>query len=140
MEEDRKRIDGAGILISGFSAVLRLMIISVLVLSLIFMAKTVRNFGYLLFNEQGMEAAPGRDIPVELPEDYSVRDIGAELKRQGLIRDVYVFIAQERLSPYHGELLSGSFILNTSQTPTQILEILAGVNTEGQPPRETEDG
>ena len=40
------------------------------------------------------------------------------------------------LSGYYGGIKDGSYVLNTAQTVDEMLEILAGVNTEGQPSAE----
>ena len=47
-----------------------------------------------------------------------------------------VFEVQYRLSGYYGGIKDGSYVLNTAQTVDEMLEILAGVNTEGQPSAE----
>ena len=47
-----------------------------------------------------------------------------------------VFEVQYRLSGYYGGIKDGSYVLNTAQTVDEMLEILAGINTEGQPSAE----
>ena len=74
-------------------------------------------------------------MELTVPEGASVKEIANLLKENGLIEDVTVFRIQERLSAYHGKLIGGDYILNTSQTPTEMMEILSGTNTEGQPER-----
>ena len=55
----------------------------------------------------------------------------------GLIDEsLLVFKVQYRLSGYYGGIKDGSYVLNTAQTVDEMLEILAGVNTEGQPSAE----
>ena len=55
----------------------------------------------------------------------------------GLIDEsLLVFEVQYRLSGYYGGIKDGSYVLNTAQTVDEMLEILAGVNTEGQPSAE----
>lgn len=63
--------------------------------------------------------------------------IGELLKDNGLIDEsLLVFEVQYRLSGYYGGIKDGSYVLNTAQTVDEMLEILAGVNTEGQPSAE----
>jgi hypothetical protein len=42
-------------------------------------------------------------------------------------------VAQEMLSSYKGKQQPGTYILSTSMTPDEMMEILARENTEGQP-------
>lgn len=124
---------GYDLLIGAVSGLLRILIIILLIVILIFGAKTAYAFGYRIFNEVPMEAPPGTDVTVTIPNGWSVRDIGAELKDKGIISDVLVFMVQERLSEAHGKLEPGTYILNTSQTSREIFAILSKENTEGQP-------
>jgi UPF0755 protein len=90
-------------------------------------------FGYSIFNEQAIASEPGQDVLVEIPEGASTREIADILVKNDLIESGWIFIAQERLSSYHGKLQSGTYLLNTSEKPTEMMRILAGIDTEGQP-------
>ena len=90
-------------------------------------------FGYSIFNEQPIASEPGQDVLVEIPEGASTRDIADILVKNDLVESRWIFIAQERLSSYHGQLQSGTYLLNTSEKPTEMMRILAGIDTEGQP-------
>ena len=59
-------------------------------------------------------------------------EIGGILDKNGLISSPYIFFLQERLSAYHGKLQHGTYILNTSQTPTEMMKIMAGEKEEGE--------
>ena len=122
----------------GYSAALagiRILVYALLVVMLIFCGRTAYRYGYVVFNEKPAAAEPGEDVELTVPEGASVKEIANLLKENGLIEDVTVFRIQERLSAYHGKLIGGDYILNTSQTPTEMMEILSGTNTEGQPER-----
>lgn len=75
----------------------------------------------------------GRDVTVVIKEGDSVYQIGKTLKKKGLIDDAKIFVAQEMLSSYKGKQQPGTYILSTSMTPDEMMEILARENTEGQP-------
>ena len=47
---------------------------------------------------------------------------------------------QEKLSNYKGKLQTGTYILNTSMTPDELMAILAKEDTEGQPDQTDADG
>ena len=133
MGKNESESGGLDVLIAAVSGLLKILIIVLLAVILVLAARTAYSFGYRIFNEQPMEAAPGTDVTVTIQNGWSVRDIGAELRERGVIADVPVFIVQERLSEAHGKLKPGTYILNTSQTSAEIFAILSGEDTEGQP-------
>lgn len=45
---------------------------------------------------------------------------------------------QEKLSDYSGKIKPGTYLLNTHETVDEMLAILVGKNTEGQPSEEEE--
>ena len=90
------------------------------------------NFGRQIYSEQGVEMEPGRDIAVVVFEGESVRDVGKMLESFGLIRDEKVFYVQERLSKYSGQMKAGNYVLNTSMSGSEMIEILSGNKKENQ--------
>ena len=124
---DQKRYRAA---VEGFTSVIHVLVLILVVLMLIFLGRQAYRFGYDVFNEKGMEAAPGRDVSVTIPEMSSAREIGEILKEAGLIEDVTVFTAQERLSAYHDKVKAGTYTLNTSMTPTQMLSVMGAEEEE----------
>ncbi len=110
----------------GMKTVIRLLLYLLIAVFIIFCGRTAYTYGYALFNEQGMEEAPGTDVAVIIPEGSSVREIGAILEKNGLIENVNLFQLQERLSNYHGKMQAGTYTLNTSQTPTELMAIMSG--------------
>ena len=71
-------------------------------------------------------------------EDDSVYDVGETLQEKGLIERPVIFWAQEKLSDYRGKIKPGTYLLNTHETVDEMLAILSGKNTEGQPSEEEE--
>ena len=110
----------------GMKGLIRILILVLAVVALVYLAKFCYGFGYAIFNETAMAESPGEEVTVVIPEDASAWEISGILKDAGLIGDRLVFVAQERLSAYHDRLGSGTFYLNTSYLPTQILAALAG--------------
>lgn len=110
----------------GAAAVLKILFYILLAVIIFFLGRTAYIYGYSIFNEQAVEASPGTDVTVEIPEDASAREIGEILKDNGLIENVSVFVLQERLSSWHGEEQAGTYTLNTSETPDEMLEIMSG--------------
>ena len=75
-----------------------------------------------------------------MDEGDSVYQVGRTLESRGLIRDAKVFVVQEKLSNYSGKIQAGTYILNTSMTTDEMLEILSRENVKGQPNQTQEDG
>ena len=59
-------------------------------------------------------------------------EIGEILDKNGLISSPYIFTLQERLSAYHGKLKEGTYILNTSQTPTEMMQIMSAETEDAE--------
>jgi UPF0755 protein len=105
-----------------------------LAVAIIFLGREAYTLGYQIFDGSAVDEKDGKDVAVTVTDDMSVSDIGKMLKDKGLIDEqILAFRVQELLSEYHDQILPGSYILNTSQTVEEMLEILAQVNTEGQP-------
>ena len=106
-------------------------IVAVLIVMFVFKyAGVAYDYGYRLFGEQPITSGEGRTVSVIIPEDADAKKVGEILETKGLIRDGKLFILQERLSDYHGKILSGEFQLNTSMTAEQMLAVLS---TEPEP-------
>ena len=141
MKKENSPLGTAANLISGVAG--RVIIGALLVLLVFEGVRLSFDFGHAIFYQEPVEAAPGTDHKVELPQDTSISDAGALLKEAGLIRNELAFDIQGRL--YQTKLYPGEYTLNTSMTTKEILEKL---NTEGETyeeaagkaPAETESG
>lgn len=81
------------------------------------------RFGHDVFYQQSVEAAPGRDIDVRIPEGQSTEETAKQLKELGLIRDTWAFRVQ---SLFLGrKVRAGEYRLNTSETIDEMLELLS---------------
>ena len=80
------------------------------------------EFGISIFSSAAMTEAPGQDMIVIIEEGASAWDVGNLLEKKGLIQDEKIFFIQAIL--YKANLQAGTYTLNTSMTPEQILEIL----------------
>lgn len=125
---ERKK-DGYDHAVDGFRGMLRVLLYILLIVFFIFIGRTAYVYGYDVFNEQSAEKSPGRDVTVTVPENASVGEIASILKDKGVIRDKSLFRVQERLSAYHGKMKGGTYKVNTSQKPTEIMAILSGDST-----------
>ena len=114
--------------------VIRILLYVVAALVIIRGSARAYGFGYAIFAEQTMAAdGAGHEVYVTIEDDDTVRDVAKTLKKQKLIRDELVFEIQEKMSRYKDEIQPGTYILRTDQTAEEMLAILSGNNTEGQP-------
>lgn len=98
------------------------------------------SFGYAIFSNQTMaKEGQGRDVYVTVEDGESVKEVAKTLKKERLIKDIRVFEVQEKLSKYKDKIQPGTYILNTEQTAEEMLAILSGTDTEGQPGAEKSD-
>ena len=126
--------------VSGAKGAIRILLYVLLICVLIFVGKTAYSFGYLIFYQEpeAHTQADGQDVTVIVHEDDSVYDVGETLQEKGLIERPVIFWAQEKLSDYRGKIKLGTYLLNTHETVDEMLAILSGKNTEGQPSEEEE--
>ncbi|HJA94678.1 MAG TPA: endolytic transglycosylase MltG [Candidatus Eisenbergiella merdipullorum] len=88
------------------------------------------TYGERLFGEPAMSDAPGEDVVVTIEGSDSVRDVADKLEEAGLIRDAQLFVIQEKLEGFKSGLQPGTYTLNTSETPEEMIEILSGASAE----------
>lgn len=124
--------------VSGAKGTIRILLYILLICILIFIGKTAYSFGYLIFYQEpeADTQAEGQDVTVIVHEEDTVYDVGVTLQEKGLIERPVVFWAQEKLSDYRGKIKPGTYLLNTHENVDEMLAILSGKNTEGQPVQE----
>ena len=72
-----------------------------------------------------MSIIGGRTITVGIAEDADIKDIAEMLEEKGLIEDANLFVVQELLSAYHGEIIPGIYDLSSNMTAMEMLEIMS---------------
>lgn len=117
---------------SIISVVVNILIALVVIIVIYAGAMSCYDFGYRIFTDTPMSLEPGRDVTVIINEGNSTRQIGALLKENGLIKDATVFVVQEKLSEYSGEIKPGVYVLNTSMTAEEMIAVMSGNMAEDQ--------
>ena len=140
---EKKRDAGYRAALTGAKGTVRLLIYVCVILMIILAAKTSYQFGHDVFAEEPVASrGKGKEVTVQVRSGMEAKELGELLKDNGLIDEsLLVFEVQYRLSGYYGGwlervLMRFTDVLNTAQTVDEMLEILAGVNTEGQPSAE----
>ena len=106
--------------------VLKILLVVLISFGLYHVGTYAFDFGRQIYSEEGMTAAPGKDVAVVISEGESTKEIAQMLEQFGLIRNSFVFLVQERLSKYHGQIQPGNYVLNTSQSGNDMIAILSG--------------
>ena len=114
----------------GLKSVLKIAIYIVVILLILNICKRAISFGYQVFHQEPMSEEYIIDVTVEIPVEASASEIGSILEKNGLIKDGMIFILQEYLSNYHGKIEGGTYVLNTGQTPDEMIAVMAGVTAE----------
>ena len=118
--------------ITAVLGVLLKVLVAIVVIVVVYKgAVTAYDYGYRIFQEPPMTESPGTDIQVDITMGKSALQIGEILEDKGLIRDAYLFYIQNLLSHYKDELKAGSYILNTSMTMEEMMEIMSA-DSEGE--------
>lgn len=84
------------------------------------------DYGYRIFTEPAMTAEDeGWDVTVTVAKGNSTMEIGENLQGKGLIRDAKLFYLQNLLSEYKDTMKAGTYVLNTSMTAKEMMEIMS---------------
>lgn len=132
MAKKKKKDTGYRVAVFGAKGILKILTYILVVCIMILLCKTAYSFGYSVFKQEAMAEEPGQAVTVVIPEGSSVREIGQILEQKGLVESSMIFGVQEYFSTFHGDLMSGTYLLNTAMTPDDIMEILSGENPEGR--------
>jgi UPF0755 protein len=85
------------------------------------------NLGSAVFNEQAVDqVGTSRTVEVTITANMTDTKLADLLYDKGLIEDKLVFRVQEMLSEYKGKFVAGTYTLDTSMKPTEILQAISG--------------
>ena len=135
-KERRDFMNGKYLVGAVIEAVIKVIVIAVVVMFVFRTATTAYDFGYKVFADKPVSVSGGRTITVGIAESASVKDIAQMLEEKGLIEDARLFVVQQLLSAYHGEILPGIYDLSTSMTAE---EMLAVMSTPAEESKEEDD-
>ena len=123
-----KKKEAAGVAVYS---VVKIVVIILVIMVVYRLGSMAYSYGERIFGEPPMESAPGTDIVITVGSEDSVRDIADNLKAAGLIRDAGLFVLQERLAGYKEGVKAGTYTLNTSMTPEELIQAMAASSDEG---------
>ena len=106
------------------------LVILLIVVGTVRASMTAFDYGYRVFTEPAMANKPGTAVVVTITESMGAGDIADHLLEKGLIRDDNLFWIQYQLSAYKGEIVPGTYTLNTSMTAKEMMVIMAHQSEE----------
>ena len=112
------------------SICLKVAVFVLICFGLVSLGQTTYRYTHAVFSEEALEEAPGRDVHIEVAEDVSVEKFALILEEKGIIEDAKIFKLQMKMSDYEGTVKAGTYELNTSMKPSQILKILSKANED----------
>jgi len=114
------------VMLSAGMFVLRLAIVILVVVGIYRIGEYAYTYGYSIVSDAAMAPKPGKDIRITLTSEMSVKEASQLLERRGLIRDANIFRIQLKVNKYDDRLKPGDYMLNTSMTPKELMQVLAG--------------
>ena len=106
--------------------ILRLAIVILVAVGIYRLGTYAYTCGYSIVSDAAVEPWPGRDMRVVLTSDMTVKEAAQLLERRGLIHDADIFRIQLKVNRYEDKIEPGEYVLNTSMTPKELMEVLAG--------------
>ena len=119
-------MDVRSIAVGFIGFVIRGVVLILLVMTVYKAGQKAYDFGFRIFTEEPMTAAPGRDVSVTIAQGDSLMDVGKMFEEKGLIRDAKLFYVQKKCSVYDKDIQPGFYTLNTSMTADDMFAIIAG--------------
>lgn len=92
---------------------------------------TAKDFCFQVFGNYTMDAAPGINAEIVIPDGASTMEVAAALEMNRLIPNRYSFYLKVQLMEY--KILAGTYILNTSMTYDEILAQITNYANSVQP-------
>lgn len=109
----------------------RLFIYAIALIILIYCGTAAYHLGMDIFSGEGVEAAPGTDLTIEVAEGTSIKELGEQLEELGIIKDSTVFYIQSLIFEVK-KVEAGTYTFNTSQNGEKILNTVTAGPAELQ--------
>lgn len=114
------------------SICLKVAIFVVIVLGIVYLGQNAYHYTHVVFSDAALEKAPGKNVQVKISEDISGQRLAEVLEDNGLIEDATVFFLQMKLEDFDGYVKAGTYELNTSMAPSEMIKILSGQDEEDE--------
>lgn len=89
------------------------------------------SFGHNIFYEEAMTSElSAREVEVTIKDGITEKQLSKLLYSKGLVKDELISYLQIKLSDYKGKFVGGTYTLNTSMKPTQMMRVLCDMTLE----------
>lgn len=108
------------------SITLKIVIAAVVVLAVFRLGSMAFNYGHAVFQEEAVDAPPGRTITVTVEDGASTQAIAKLLEDKGLVEDWKLFYVQVKVSKYAKTIQPGTYTLTTAMMPREMMAVMSG--------------
>lgn len=108
------------------SITLKIVIFAVIVLAVLRLGGMAYEYGHSVFQEEAVDAPPGRTVNVTVETGASVKEIARLLESKGLVEDWKLFSIQVKVSKYAKTMQPGTYTLNTAMLPREMMAVMSG--------------
>ena len=109
----------------GISIAINIIVVIIAVIIMYVIGSKGFQFGAAIFDERAVDTVENaREVEVTIPVNITDSKIADTMYEKGLVEDKTVFKIQIALSEYKGKFKAGTYTLNTSMKPTEIMESL----------------
>lgn len=128
----KNQVTGYRTIVLGMTTIMRLLVYVFVACAIILASREAYHFGYVVFNQEALAPeSKAVEINVTITPAMTLEDVGNRLISLGLIDEsVTVFKVQAFLSGYRNGFPEGNYILKTSQTVDEMMDIMAAGGSE----------
>lgn len=111
---------------------IRFLAVTLLLLFLLYIFITCRDFGYRIFADRAKDA-PGHGVEamVRVREKESLKEIAKDMEAKGIVEDAFVFRVQLRCMDDYDKIRPGEYRMSSEMTPSRILQTMTAEETKG---------
>lgn len=108
----------------------KIVLFALVVLAIYRLGGAAYAYGHAVFEEEAYDPAPGRTVTVTIEQGASNKQIAHLLEDQGLVKDWRLFYVQILCSRYAKTMQAGTYTLNSSMTPRELMAVMSGEKVE----------
>lgn len=105
------------------NTVLTVLFYVIVVIVIVKASKATYNFGYQIYGNVSVDAAPGRTVNVVIEDGETTMNVASKLELNKIIENKYSFFIRTKLSGK--SIYPGTYQVNTSMNYQQILDVIA---------------
>ena len=112
---------------------LNALFIAIAVVVVVMFGTKAYTFGNNIFNEKSVDTVDNaKVVEVTIADGVTAKRLASQLYEKGLISDEKIFYFQVKLSDYKDKFKDGTYSLNTSMKPTDMMKVLSGVSDSSE--------